>query len=230
MTWIKSDSELSRSRKFFDLVSRLNVSPAKAFWNLHHLWYWCSDQFPDGVMKDVSDLAIAHSAQWSDDPKTFVEALVISGFIDREPGQLRLHDWTQWASEPVKKKGGRQTDATRTPNGGAPHTSLSSVVLSYPVSGEPNTYELREDILLRLKELYPGVDVLLECKKALFWVEKNPIRKKTSRGMPKFLASWMERQQNRGGSNGRQFGNESTNTRSPSEKHYVPGKYADVSK
>ena len=130
MTWIKSDSELSKGRKFFDLVNRLKVRPEDAFWNLHHLWYWCSDQFPDGVMKDVSDIAIARSAQWLGEPKAFVEAMVISGFIDREPGQLRLHDWEMWKADPIRKRvdRGRRADAVRTPRDQKPfpHTPYPS--------------------------------------------------------------------------------------------------------
>ena len=41
-----------------------------------------------------------------------------------------------------------------------------------------------------------------EARKALAWLQANPGRRKTPRGMPRFLFGWMERTQNRRGSNG----------------------------
>lgn len=49
-----------------------------------------------------------------------------------------------------------------------------------------------------MAENYPGVDVLAECRAARGWCQSNPTRRKTARGMPKFLDSWMRRQQERG--------------------------------
>ncbi|TWU12874.1 hypothetical protein CA54_17000 [Symmachiella macrocystis] len=41
--------------------------------------------------------------------------------------------------------------------------------------------------------LFPSVDVEAECRKARAWLEVNPKRRKTSRGMPAFLLSWIKR-------------------------------------
>lgn len=117
MTRIKSDSELSSSDKFFRLVERLKVGPHDLFWNLHHLWYWVDDKHPDGILKDVSDLAIAHHAQWQGVPKMFVDALVEQKFIDRGEGVLLIHDWDEHRSSAAAKRNGRRTDAARTPHG-----------------------------------------------------------------------------------------------------------------
>lgn len=45
---------------------------------------------------------------------------------------------------------------------------------------------------------FPGVDVLAECRKASQWLRDNPTKRKTARGMTRFLFSWLERNQNRG--------------------------------
>ena len=47
--------------------------------------------------------------------------------------------------------------------------------------------------LVRWRELYPRVSVELEMGKAIAWLEANPSRQKTSRGMPKFLVGWLNR-------------------------------------
>lgn len=43
---------------------------------------------------------------------------------------------------------------------------------------------------------YPGVDVLLELRKAAAWQDSNPRDRKTSRGMFRFLNGWLNRAQN----------------------------------
>jgi hypothetical protein len=47
---------------------------------------------------------------------------------------------------------------------------------------------------------YPAVDVLGEARKALAWINANPTKRKTARGMARFLVSWMSRCQDKGGS------------------------------
>lgn len=113
MIWIKSFSDLSGCDKFFKLVERLKVGPEYAFWNLHHLWYWVGETHPDGILKNISDLTIAHHAKWHGEPKSFVDALVKEGFIDRGVGALYVHDWDRWRSDPVRLKSNRSGSERR---------------------------------------------------------------------------------------------------------------------
>jgi len=206
MAWIKSDSSLPSSPKFLDLVSRLKVGPSDAFWHLHHFWYWCSDHYPDGVLASVSDTAIALSAKWPGEPKVIVDALVSARFLDRGEGALFVHDWDTWRSDPVRLKdrrdrGDRRMSDKRPTNVGTAQEEgdTSGVILSFPVTGKTNgnDWPFTERRLQELKPLYPGVDVLLECRKALQWIKDNPTRRKTDKGMARFLNGWLERSQNR---------------------------------
>lgn len=47
---------------------------------------------------------------------------------------------------------------------------------------------------------YPGLDLELELDKARLWLESNPSRRKTQRGMPRFLTNWLSKASTRGGS------------------------------
>lgn len=75
---------------------------------------------------------------------------------------------------------------------------------SKPSSGETfstvagKAWEAPLDLLDGLATAFPGVSVPAECAKARVWLLANPTKRKTPRGMPKFLNSWMERAQNRG--------------------------------
>ena len=72
-------------------------------------------------------------------------------------------------------------------------------VLDYPTAGKIKTWPLTETQIGEWRTLYPTLDVLGECRKALAWVQASPERKKTARGMERFLVGWMNRAQDRGG-------------------------------
>jgi hypothetical protein len=89
----------------------------------------------------------------------------------------------------------------------APQVSLSLVssdrgidpvpILVFPCNGTPNSWGLRRVQIKTWEELFPGIDVERECRAALAWVLAN--RKKTSKGMAKFLTGWLGRSNDRGG-------------------------------
>lgn len=71
-------------------------------------------------------------------------------------------------------------------------------LLTFPTRGKAKTWELTRPTVDSLREAFPDLDILAEARKSLAWIEANPSRRKTARGMPQFLFGWMERAQNRG--------------------------------
>lgn len=72
------------------------------------------------------------------------------------------------------------------------------VVLTFPCSGpktQPDHWHLRKSKLAEYEESYPGVDVLVECRKALQWCRDNPKRTKTAQGTPAYLSRWLSKAQ-----------------------------------
>lgn len=51
------------------------------------------------------------------------------------------------------------------------------------------------------KELYPAVDILQELRKMKGWLESNPAKRKTKRGISAFITSWLSKEQDKGGMN-----------------------------
>ena len=47
------------------------------------------------------------------------------------------------------------------------------------------------------KQLYPSVDILKELRKMLGWLEANPARQKTQKGIKRFVASWLAKEQDK---------------------------------
>lgn len=53
------------------------------------------------------------------------------------------------------------------------------------------------------RETYPAVDVEQELRRMIAWLEANPSKKKTRRGIERFINSWLARTQDSGGSKGK---------------------------
>lgn len=64
--------------------------------------------------------------------------------------------------------------------------------LKFETIGEgPGFWMLSEEQVTLWTKLYPSVDVKAQCGYALAWVNANPTRRKTVRGMPRFLVRWL---------------------------------------
>lgn len=69
--------------------------------------------------------------------------------------------------------------------------------MSFPVVGK-GEWLLTAEKVAEWEESFPSMDVIAECRKARQWLLDNPDRRKTERGMPRFLGSWLARAQNSG--------------------------------
>lgn len=70
-------------------------------------------------------------------------------------------------------------------------------VLVFPCSGKVASWSLTQSQVSEWSTLFPGIDVLDQCRRALAWVKAN--RPKTAKGMPRFLVGWIGRTNDRGG-------------------------------
>lgn len=52
------------------------------------------------------------------------------------------------------------------------------------------------------KGLYPAVDILQELRKMKGWLDSNPTKRKTQRGIMRFINGWLSREQDRSGTKG----------------------------
>jgi hypothetical protein len=52
--------------------------------------------------------------------------------------------------------------------------------------------------IIEWQDLYPCVDIEQELKKMKGWLDSNPKRRKTSRGIKAFITNWLSRQQDKG--------------------------------
>jgi len=79
----------------------------------------------------------------------------------------------------------------------APAVTPPATVLWLPCraarKGDPSAWGLSQGQVDDWQAVFPGLDVLGEARKAEAWLQANPGRWKTPRGIARFLFSWLER-------------------------------------
>lgn len=131
---------------------------------------------------------------------------------DRRAGSDRrtAPDGGQRPTTPIRQN---EVDHTRAPapapapapaqkNGSsAPLRDAEPVMLVFPVVGTSgHEWSLTQTHIAEWSVLYPTIDVPGECSRALAWIRADLQRRKTAKGMPRFLVDWFNRTVARGGS------------------------------
>lgn len=75
-------------------------------------------------------------------------------------------------------------------------TKLSNVFITI-ITNTKEEYPIEFNLVTQYKELYPSVDVEQELKKMKAWSISNPSKRKTKRGMLKFVNNWLSREQDK---------------------------------
>lgn len=84
---------------------------------------------------------------------------------------------------------------TLCPEPDKPAQDLSGILL--PLN-DKSFYDVPLDKIALWKETYPGVNVEQELKRMIAWLDSNPTRCKTKRGITKFINGWLSREQDKG--------------------------------
>lgn len=66
------------------------------------------------------------------------------------------------------------------------------------------------------QELYQAVNVMQELRKMKGWLDSNPTKRKTSRGIRRFINSWLSREQDRYKGDGKIYGEKNSEIESTS--------------
>lgn len=82
---------------------------------------------------------------------------------------------------------------------------------------DKTSYDVPLDKITLWRETYPAVDVEQELRRMIAWLDSNPTKRKTRRGIERFINSWLARTQDSGGSKGQKevreaVGNNAYNT------------------
>lgn len=80
-----------------------------------------------------------------------------------------------------------------------PSTEQPEAVIKLPLN-DKSEYPIYEGAVQEWAGLYPAVDVIQQLRNMKGWLDANPTKRKTRRGIEKFINSWLAREQDRGGS------------------------------
>jgi hypothetical protein len=107
VAWIESHQELEKHPKVYDLMQYMGWDLDTTIGKLHRFWWWCVDYAEDGDLRKHNDNRIARSVglNGDNDAKRFVEGMVQSCWIDREP-YFRVHDWWDYIGLFLQRKYG----------------------------------------------------------------------------------------------------------------------------
>ena len=89
-----------------------------------------------------------------------------------------------------KRKGKKIDSGTEPTSGPLP-------VILLPLNDNSN-YPISEEQCRKWAELYPAVDIMQELRKMLGWLDANPTKRKTRRGVLRFVTGWLSREQDKG--------------------------------
>jgi hypothetical protein len=76
-------------------------------------------------------------------------------------------------------------------------SSSTPPVIQIPLN-DGSLYDVEENQAREWKELFPAVDVLQELRKMKAWCDANPSRRKTKRGIKRFVVKWLMSEQDKG--------------------------------
>lgn len=105
MAWIRIEQSLVQHRKLYGLKSALRIDTAKAVGTLALLWLWANDNARGGSLGPITDRQLAEICQFAPRRATELrEALVGSGFLDRDGEALAIHDWADFGGRLEKRR------------------------------------------------------------------------------------------------------------------------------
>lgn len=115
----------------------------------------------------------------------------------------------------------------------------SNIICSEPDKPTPNPsgillplndksfYDVPLDKIALWKETYPAVNVEQELKKMIAWLDSNPTRRKTRRGIDRFINSWLSKEQDKGGTNKNSEYNQKADVEAALARHRLDIKVPD---
>lgn len=206
-------------RDWFADTTDLNNNEYAAY---HRLLGYCVQNSPDFCSMPDDDRRLASAAKMGLKGWRAIRSRVLSYFLregDRWVSNRLRQDAIQWAqhveNQRLRRTGGRSPAPPEVDHralarevrdqieaqplfGGTASEPPPAIVLALPTNQEGLSFPVSVLDVERWERLYPAVDVAGELRKVEGWLDANPTRRKTPRGMKAFVNRWLAREQDRG--------------------------------
>ena len=224
MAWIESHQNLESHPKLIMLCQKTGWDIDEAIGKLHRLWWWALSYAEDGDLGKFDPLQYLGRLDKKINAQKLLDIFKSVRLLDEDG---KIHDWLDFAGRYLKGKYRTSNPEKwhyiekRYKNGNSPaigslktdnlptHLNLptlthqpkddSPVLIKFPIVGKDvKEWGLTEKKINEYHETFPGVNIIQQAKVARQWCIDNPTRRKTFKGMSKFLFSWFSRCQNGG--------------------------------
>jgi hypothetical protein len=156
MAWIESHDTLANHPKVRRLARKLGISKAAAIGQLHLVWWWALNYTDDGDISRFDAIEIADGSQWDGDPEMLIEALIDSGFLDRDGDQIVIHDWWVYAGRYIALRDKNETAKQKAAERQKRYREKQKSLRDDPVTHNANVTEtLRNDVTKRRVTVAP---------------------------------------------------------------------------
>ena len=143
--------------------------------------------------------------------------------MDKEIENNRLSEEKTNGFENEKPKGkGKEESKNKKDKANKKYNNCTEPEKSAPVPAavieltlnDKSLFPIAQEDIDEWSSLYPSVDILQELRKMKGWCDSNPTKRKTSRGIKRFITSWLAREQDKGGKSYGEKNNEIESTSS----------------
>ena len=132
----------------------------------------------------------------TDRKKTTITIVNYSKFQDLKTDSRPIKDQIKTDSRPIKDTNNNDNNniISSEPDKSAPNPSGILIQLN-----DKSFYDVPVEKIALWENTYPAVDVKQELKKMIAWCDSNPTKRKTRRGIERFINNWLSRTQDSGG-------------------------------
>ena len=144
----------------------------------------------------------------TDRKKTTITIVNYSKFQDLKTDSRPIKDQSKTDSRPIKDTNNNDNNVNNDnnniiyssePDKSAPNPSGILIQLN-----DKSFYDVPLEKISLWENTYPAADVRQELKKMAAWCDSNPTRRKTRRGIERFINNWLSRTQDSGGTKGKE--------------------------
>lgn len=136
MAWIELHQTLPSNKKTIRLKTALRIPTPHAVGLMCMLWLWAVDNAQDGDISSLTPKELAEVCVWSSRrADELQEALVQTGFVDRNGERLTIHDWEEYSGRllDIRRKNRERKQRSR--------LKAASQTRHAPVTGLPDQTE-----------------------------------------------------------------------------------------
>lgn len=179
--WIKYHSDLLVNRKYVSLTLKRRAI-------LDNLWLVASRNNGEVDLELEEVRFQIHSSQVTQED---IAVLIENGFFDPI-----LADASTAQAKAVPETEERETEREGEENTSPKPSASGPPLIRLPTNKNGEEYPVTDAEADELQECYQAADVRDELRQMRGWLLKNKTRRKTPRGMPRFIATWLGKAHN----------------------------------